>query len=130
MPLRIKLGLLWIVVGIIIGSWALSPWADVVSLVLVAAIAPPATLFAIVYGFTVPWWATTIGRAMLASSVGLALLVDISLLYQALGDNYALRDVVRLSVFAIVCLGAWYKLGALVREKWRAHRGRRADRLS
>ncbi len=36
----------------------------------------------------------------MTSSLGLAFLIDISLAYKAFGDNYALRDVVRLSVYA------------------------------
>lgn len=131
MPTRTKLALVWSIVGIVTLAGALTPWAEVAALVIVAAIAPPATLFAIIYGLTVPWWATTIGRAMLISSTGLALLVDISLLYQVFGENYALRDWVRLSVFMIVCLGAWYKFGALVLEKVRARREHReSDHLS
>jgi hypothetical protein len=96
--------------------------ADVIAVILVAATAPPATLFALIYGFTSPWWRTAIGRALLVSSTALALLVDISLLYQAFGDNYALRDAVRLTVFSLVCAGAWMKFGALVVEKVRARR--------
>jgi hypothetical protein len=129
MPLTTKLRALWLIVAVILGAWLLSPWADVVALILVAGIAPPATLFAIIYGFTVPWWQTLIGRAMLVSSAGLALLVDISLLYQWLGDDYAQRDTVRLAVFGLVFLGAWFKFLALMLEKWRAHRGNRASRF-
>lgn len=99
--------------------------ADTIALMLVIGTAPPATLFALVYGFTTPWWRTMIGRALLISSTGLALLVDISLLYQWLGDQYALRDVVRLMVYAFIFLGAWLKLASLATEKYRAYRARR-----
>lgn len=98
--------------------------ADIAAVVLVAATAPAATLFAIIYGFTTPWWRTAIGRALLVSSTALALLVDISLLYKVFGDNYVLRDAVRLTVYALVCAGAWLKLAALVVEKVRARRAR------
>ena len=43
------------------------------------AIAPPATLFPILYAFR-PWYRSLIGRALMTHSVGLALLIDISLL--------------------------------------------------
>ena len=52
----------------------------------------------------------------MTSSTALALLIDISLTYQFLGDDYALRDVVRLTVFALIAAGAWLKLGALIYE--------------
>lgn len=130
MPLWTKVRLVWAIVFIVVLAIALRPWADTAAVVIVAAIAPPATLFAIIYGFTVPWWETMIGRAMLISSTGLALLVDISLLYQVFGDNYAARDVVRLSVFLIVCAGAWWKFAALVNEKLAARRERRSELLT
>ena len=55
------------------------------------------------------WYYDRVGPA-------LALLIDISLVYQFLGDDYALRDVVRLTVFALIAAGAWLKLGALLYE--------------
>jgi len=61
----------------------------------------------------------------MASDLGLALLVDISLAYKAFGDDYALRDVVRLSVYAIVLAGVLFATGALIaalREKRREKR--------
>lgn len=94
-------------------SWALTPIADVAAVVIVVAAAPFATLFAFAYMLTRPWWTTAIGRAMLVSSLSLALLIDISLLYQWLGDNYALRDAVRLTVFTLILAGVVFKCWAL-----------------
>jgi hypothetical protein len=99
-------------------SWALTPWADVVALVLVLALSVPATLFAGVYMFTRPWWTTAIGKAMLVSSMSLALLVDISLLYMWLGDDYWLRDAVRLTVYTLILAGACFKCYALFAPSW------------
>jgi hypothetical protein len=130
MPLRVKSFLVAAVALVVGAAYLLQPWAEIVALVTVAAIAPFATAFAALYFWTVPWWQTLIGRAMLASSAGLALLVDISLLYQWLGDNYQQRDIVRLAVFFTVLIGAVFKLQALALEKYRARRDHRADRLS
>lgn len=130
MPLRVKAFLIATVALVVTLAYILQPWAETVALITIITIAPFATAFALVYFWTVPWWATLIGRAMLASSAGLALLVDISLLYQWLGDDYSLRDMVRLSVFFTVLIGAVFKLAALVLEKYRARRDNRADRLS
>jgi hypothetical protein len=99
--------------------------ADLAALILIGATAPAITLFCLIYGFTSPWYKTLIGRALFVSSTGLALLVDISLLYKWLGDNYFLRDLVRLSVYGFICAGAWLKLAAVVSEKWRARHGKR-----
>lgn len=130
MPLRVKAFLVCTIALVVGLAVMLEPWAEIVALITVAAIAPFATAFTVIYFWTVPWWQTIIGRAMLASSAGLALLVDISLLYQWLGDDYQQRDIVRLSVFFTVLIGAVFKLAALVLEKYRARRDNRADRLS
>lgn len=94
--------------------------ADTLAVVLVVLAAPPATLFPPFYAWISRgrWWRNPTGRALMASSTGLALLIDISLLYQAFGDDYALRDVVRLTVYAWIATGAWLKFGALIYE-WR-----------
>lgn len=90
--------------------------ADTAAFLLVLTIAPPATLFPFCFAWIARgvWYRNMTGRALMTSSVGLALLVDISLVYQLLGDDYALRDVVRLTVFAVIAAGAWQKLIALL----------------
>src|SRR5690242_7181820 len=100
--------------------------ADTAAVLLVLSAAPPATLFPLIYGFTVRWWTFPIGRALMVSSSALGLLVDISLLYNWLGDDYALRDVVRLTVFALISAGAWLKLVAILLEKTRGKRDRQS----
>lgn len=102
--------------------------ADVAAVILILAAAPPATLFPIVYGFTAPWWKTLIGRALLTKAIGLALLIDISLIYKFLGDEYFLRDVVRLSVYALITVGTWMQFSALLVEKYHARKERRTHR--
>lgn len=98
--------------------------ADLAAVILVLIAAPPATLFPLTYAWIARgvWWRTPAGRALMTSSTALALLIDISLLYQWLGDDYALRDAVRLTVYALVALGAWLKLGALLLESWRGRK--------
>lgn len=96
--------------------------ADTAAILLVLAIAPAQTAFIVIYGFWSPWWRTLVGRALFTKALGLALLVDIALIYQWLGDDYYLRDVVRLSVYSLIALGAWLQLWALLYEKWQARR--------
>lgn len=100
----------------------LDPTADEVVEFLIYATAPPATLFALIYGLTTPWWRSMIGRALLTSSTALALLVDLSLLFQWLGPEYLGRAYVRVTVFGLVCLGAWLKFTALVGMKVQARK--------
>lgn len=103
--------------------------ADMAAVAILCLTAPAITLFSILYGLLSPWYRSLMGRALFVSSSGLALLVDISLVYQFLGDDYALRDAVRLSVFSYICLGAWLKLTALVSEKWGAWKHGSADKF-
>lgn len=90
--------------------------ADAAAVWLILAAAPPATLFPVLYAWVARgrWWKHVTGRALMTSSVGLALLIDIFLVYQWLGDDYALRDEVRLAVFAIITAGAYQTCYALV----------------
>lgn len=99
---------------------------DTIAVLLIIAAAPAQTAFVLIYGLTVRgWWKLVTGRALFTKALGLALLIDISVAYHFLGDNYALREVVRLSVFALIAAGAWLQLGALIYEK----RRRGADRF-
>lgn len=102
----------------------LDPTVDQAAQWLVYAAAPPVTVFVVLYGFTTPWWTTWIGRALLVSSIGFALLLDLSAAYQLLGADYLGRAAVRLTVLSIVCAGAWLKLIALLVEKRRGHQRR------
>jgi hypothetical protein len=101
--------------------------ADTAAVLLVLLAAPAATLFPLIYGFTVRWWTFWIGRALMVSSTALGLLIDISLIYNWLGDDYFLRDVVRLTVFGMIAAGAWLKLIAILVEKRRGRLARRTD---
>lgn len=91
---------------------------DTIAVLLILAAAPAATLFPIVYGFTSPWHRSLIGRALMTKAVGLALLIDISLLYKWLGDDYAARDIVRLTVYGLITAGVWLQFAALMVEKF------------
>ena len=93
--------------------------ADTAAVLLVLLAAPAQTGFAVFYSVTSPWWRTLIGRALFTKAWGLALLIDISLLYKWLGDEYALRDVVRLTVYALIAVGAWLQLVAFLVERRR-----------
>lgn len=94
--------------------------ADLVAFLLIAAMALPVTVYWFVYTFTMPWWKSVVGRALWTKATGMALLIDISLTYQIFGDDYFLRDAVRLTVFSIILVGLWLQLGALLHEKRRA----------
>ena len=88
--------------------------ADKAAVILVALAAFPATLFPILYAFR-PWYTSLVGWMLMTLSTGLALLVDLSLVYQMFGDDYPGRDIVRLTVYALIVAGLWGMLVALLR---------------
>ena len=102
--------------------------ADDVVLVLIWAAAIPATAFVFLYpvmarNFYREW----IGRALFASSLGLATLLDLSLLSNMTNRDYLHRDFIRITVMSIVTVGANFKLLALLLGKfgaWRTARDR------
>lgn len=98
--------------------------ADAAAVTLVLIAAPAATAVPLLYGWVARrrWFRTVLGWALMTSSTGLALLVDISLLYNWLGDDYAARDVVRLSVYALIATGAWLTLAAMTYEWLRSRK--------
>ncbi|WP_107768420.1 putative phage holin [Nocardioides terrigena] len=98
--------------------------ADHFAVLLVLCAAPAATAIPVLYAWTArhAWFRTVLGWALMTQSVGLALLIDISLAYQWLGDDYALRDVVRLTVYALIAVGTNLALVALAYEWWRGRK--------
>lgn len=85
------------------------------ALVLVWVAAVPQTIFILLYGFTNQWWRSMIGKALFASSLALALLLDLSLLtyyYPGLLEPWESNIVL-----AIVPLGAVLKLAAILLDK-------------
>lgn len=98
--------------------------ADTVALTLTALAAPPLNIFVPYYLWSArrSWWRNFAGVAVMASTSGLMLLVDISLLYMIFGDDYPYRDVVRNCVYAWIVVGAWLKLSALIYEQRRGRR--------
>lgn len=86
-------------------------------LVRVAAVSQ--TLFVLLYGPLTPWWRNRVGRAIFTKALALALLLDISLINQAIGHPYRHMNQIALSVIALVTLGSLMQLSALVLERIR-----------
>lgn len=97
--------------------------ADFAAVALVLIASPAITLYWVLFTFQArPWWATPVGRAHFGLVGGLAMLIDISLAYNWLGDDYALRDVVRLFVYAWITASCWLSLGAWFYERRQARK--------
>ena len=101
--------------------------ADTIAYALIWLAVPPATLFPVLYFFR-PWWRSLAGLALMTSSFGLALLIDISLAYRVFGNDYPGRDAVRLTVYALIVAGSWLILLALLRADSPGGRRRSGDK--
>jgi hypothetical protein len=97
--------------------------ADAVAIALILGMAIPATIYWFVFVCLTPgWWRTSVGRAMGSMATSMMLLVNISAAYQVFGDDYPLRDVVRLTVFGFIFVALWLKAGAIVHARFKAWR--------
>jgi hypothetical protein len=117
----------YVAVDLLVRSFGVS--GETFSLVVFILTAPAQTAFAAVYAFGSPWWRSLLGKALMTKALGLALLIDISLLFHWFGPNYFLREFVRDAVFGILLAGAWMQLLALLKEKFQGRRDD-ADRFS
>ena len=93
---------------------------------IIWATAPAATAVPILYAFTARWWRSLAGKALMASTAALALLVDLALLFRSWGGHLAFKQDVAVGVYALICLGAWLMLASLLAAQVRAIRERRA----
>lgn len=99
---------------------------DLLAVIIIGCAAPPATGFVLLYAFTVRWWTFWIGRALFISTTGMTALIDLSLLFNWLGNDYPGRDIVRNTVFFYVALGAALKFASILIDKLPLWRGKRA----
>lgn len=66
---------------------------------------PFVTAFPILYGLFWPWHTTPQGRAIFTKSVGMALLVDLAVLYRLFPDHLPPKAVVASFVYAVILAG-------------------------
>lgn len=99
---------------------------ETLALWIIWAAAPPATLVPILYAIAARWYRSLEGRALMASSLALALLIDLALLFRAWDGHRELKRDVALVVYVLICLGAWLMFLFVTRSAW--HTVRRAVR--
>lgn len=86
-----------------------------IAVALIALAAIPATLFPLIYSRS-PWWRSSPGRAVMTLSVGLALLVDLSLVH-LVALTWAGWPAVTVAVYALITVGLYWLLYALIRAR-------------
>jgi len=101
---------------------------DKIAVALVVGMTVPATCFPLLYLTFYRWYAQPIGRALMTKAIGLALLVDISVAYMVLGDDYPGREYVRLVVYSLILVGLWYQFIVFLRIKRDTRRIKREAR--
>lgn len=104
-----------------IGHMSALDWA----LVLIWTGAVPQTAFLLLYGFGgYHWWLSWIGRALFTSSLGLMLLLDMSLLQYYFPTLIGTRPWLTNALLVVVAAGAVLKLAAILYDKLPAFRRR------
>lgn len=91
--------------------------ADDIRFTLVALAVIPATGFTLVYGLGSPWYRSLLGRALFTHALGMMLLIDISVAYKFIGDDYPGRDLVSITVYTVIIVGSWAQFVALLRVR-------------
>lgn len=100
--------------------------ADEIAHVLILAGAIPASIYWVLFVFLTPgWWKRSVGRALGIKATALMLLLNVSAAYQLFGNDYPLRDIVRITVFLLVVVGLWLQCGAIIHERFKARRNGR-----
>lgn len=90
------------------------------ALITLAAVA--ATAFPILYTAVAPWWRSTVGRSLVVSETSLAALLDVAL--AAYWGHFHVPSPVATSLYTLIAVGAWMRLGALIHEQLGKRRSR------
>ncbi len=98
--------------------------ADVVFKWLVTAALPAAILYPLVYGLSVRWWESAIGRALLIKALGLLMLLLFSVFFYWFGPDYFGRDTFRIVGMCLLFVGLHLAFFAMLRE---LRRGRKTS---
>lgn len=88
--------------------------------IMIYIAAPPMNLFPLLYSRS-PWASSLVGRSLMTSSVGLALLIDLSLMIRVFGPDYYGHDVIVLVAFAIMILGSYMQFFSLLKARRHHH---------
>lgn len=93
---------------------AAAPW-------LVVAMTPAATLFPLLYLTFYRWYKNPVGRALMTKAVGLALLIDVSVWFQFMGENVtSYHEEIQTLIFLLILAGLWYQLTVFIKIKVQA----------
>lgn len=98
--------------------------ADSIFGALVMAALPAAVAFPLIYGTQAKWWRGWIGRSLLIQSTGVAILLAVSAAYQTFGPDYLGRDTLRITGMALVVVGEWLALVAMIRALFQRKQSR------
>jgi hypothetical protein len=94
-------------------------WADA----MILASVPPATLGAILYLTTGPWWLNHVGRSLATAWSSIAILTLWIAAFVVFGNNFPYRDVLRDIVFTALFIGLTYKFVVIVGILYKRWRG-------
>lgn len=85
--------------------------------VLITAAAIASNLALLLYMASAKWYGSAFGRARVTAEFGWVALLDVAL--YAHWAHVLLPDWVRLTVYAVIAVGAWMWLGAVINEQFK-----------
>lgn len=85
--------------------------------VLTVLAAIPAVGFLFLYS-RMPWRKSAVGRGVMISMTATTLLVGMGVLRVFFGTDYALKNPLLLTVYAVVVIGLWFMFIALLRVRY------------
>lgn len=92
-----------------------------IGVVIVILLTIPANAVPIFYALKFPWRQFDEGKAVMISTIGLALLVDLALVFRVVPLPLWSRVVIADIVYTVILAGSTYKLVVLIRN-WRRSR--------
>ena len=84
--------------------------------VLITLAGTASTAALILYGFFAPWYKSVIGRARVTAELGFVVLLDLALYIH--WTHWIPPDRLVLAIYALIAVGAWMWLGAVVHEQF------------
>ena len=118
-------GSLGLVLGVLLLDLIPDRYLEKVAPFIVLAMAPAVTVFPVLYLTFYRWYKNPVGRALMTKAVGFALLIDVALWFEFVGDDTPYREAIKVLIYLLILFGLWYQLVVFIRIKLDARREER-----
>jgi len=95
---------------------------DLLIMLMILAAVVSTNLMPLLYWIGARWWKTVEGQAIMISTTGLALLIDLSLAARVFDLSDRILNPLRVGIFAVIIVGSYWMLAALIRRQYLRHK--------